>query len=133
MFRKITIVLTLLSVLALGMVASHADDVDPSVPAISDGRVNSLDIAAPLAVYCQFDYPYDDVNVGVLRSVDVWGFVGDEIEQVISVPAADLTTADAGLLASQGSYGLYLEADGSLTTAGANYTFNWMPGETDNC
>jgi hypothetical protein len=129
--RKLRVWTVGLLVLALGVTAALADEVDDSVPAISDGRVNSLDIAAPLAVYCQFDYPYaDDENVGVLDEIEIWAFVGDEIQKVISASAADLENG-AGLIAS--GYALYLEDDGSLTASGANYAFNWQHGETDNC
>lgn len=121
------------------MVFAVAVSADEDVPAISDGRINSTDIAAPVAIYPYYSYPYaDDVNMGVLDTIDFWGKVwdGDEFEKIMSVTSAEIAAADtssgeAALIASNFGYALYKETDGSLTLVappdfeGKGYQFNW--------
>ncbi len=131
--------MVLLAVLAMAAFAvsivSAADDTT-SLPTINDGRVNEFDIAAPVAIYDTYSYPYaDDVNMGVLDHIEFWGIPsgGDTIQKVMNVTHAEIVAAEpsAGssvLVASNDGYSLYHEVDGSLTLVGPfNYTFNWTP------
>lgn len=135
----------LLSVMALAILvmagAAFADVDSAGVPYIPDGRANLYDIAAPVAVYCSFDYPYaDDVNMGVLSDIQAWAMTGIEGEftKVIDVTPADIADAlkaadGTKVVQSSEGYTLYQESDGSLTLVGGNYQFNWTPGDVTNC
>jgi hypothetical protein len=130
-------------VLAVGVGAISAQD--EAVPAISDGRVNSTDLAATAVVYCEFAYPdLEDPNAGVLDHIEVWGVNPDAyFEQVIYVTADEIDAAGVGstaskLLAQGNGYSLYRETDGSFTVTspadaeGKVYSFNWEHGD-QNC
>jgi hypothetical protein len=130
--RTVKFVLMLMLVLVIGVGVIHAED-DEYVPTIEDGRVNELDIAAPLAVYCKFVYPHsDDVNKAELDSIEVWGLnSAGNGEQVLTVTAAELSAASNGLVKAQNGY--QLSRRGSLITAsGAGYSFSWRLGAI-NC
>ncbi len=125
-----------LSVFAVSIVGAEDNSTD-YLPTINDGRVNEYDIAAPVAIYDVYSYPYaDDVDMGVLDHIEFWGIPSgsDTIQKVMNVTAAEITAATptAGssvLVASNAGYSLYKEVDGSLTlVAPFNYTFNWTPG-----
>ncbi len=132
--------LVLLAVLAMAVFAVSivsADDDTTNLPTINDGRVNAYDIAAPVAIYDTYSYPYaDDVNMGVLDHIEFWGIPsgGDSIQKIMNVTAADIaavtpTAGSSALVASNAGYSLYEEIDGSLTLVGPfNYVFNWTPG-----
>ncbi len=129
--------MVLLAVLAMAVfaVAVSAEDDSTSLPTINDGRVNEYDIAAPVAIYDVYSYPYaDDVNMGVLDHIEFWGIPsgGDTIQKVMNVTAAEINaaapTGSSVLVASNAGYSLYEEVDGSLTLVGPfNYVFNWTP------
>jgi hypothetical protein len=136
MKRSIRIV-SLLAVLSLFVFAAvaYADDDTVPVPTIADGRINAHDVAAPVAIFAYYDYPYaDDINLGVLDHLEFWGFTGsDSIEKMMNVTANDIASAEVTdgtsvLIASANGYGLYKEADGSLTLSAPayGYQFNWV-------
>ncbi len=133
--RRFYIVMVSVFVLVLSITgAALADDIDETLPSIRDGRVNVHDIAAPLVVYCTFEHPdADDPDMSVMSGVEIWAFVDDEIEQVITFSSEALEKSSPGLLASGKGYALYLEADSSLTATGPLYAFNWQPGDTEGC
>jgi hypothetical protein len=136
----------LLFVLALvvGVGAAAADDGD-DVPTINDGRVNSWDIAAPVVVYCTFEYPdADDPDAGVFSTVELWSVVRtDGVDQgslALEVSAEEIDAAgyssDADtLIASASGFSLYRASDASLfVTAPADaegkvYRFSWEFGD----
>ncbi|MFN8379628.1 MAG: hypothetical protein U0452_13260 [Anaerolineae bacterium] len=138
------VVLALLLVAAIGVSAEDEE----TVPAFNDGRVNSTDIAAPVAVYCEIVYPYsDDVNVGVFNSASLWGLThaaDGEFHELLTVTADDVASAQASgtqvLVAQAYGFSLYANTDGSLTVVAPTfeegkepYQFTWTPGETANC
>lgn len=141
--RYLKSILLLVVVLALGVGALQAQDAE-NVPTIADGRVNSWDLAAPVAVYCHFSYPYaDDVNMGVFDNLELWGLTGDQFELVATVTAAEIKAAGSApsaptLLTTARGYSLYREPDGSFTVTAAPdaegkvYSFNWSFG-AQNC
>ncbi|MCC6616148.1 MAG: hypothetical protein IT320_21940 [Anaerolineae bacterium] len=143
--RNWKMVLLLVVVLALGVGVVQAQDEEENVPTISDGRVNSWDIAAPVVVYCTFEYPNpDDVNAGVFDTIELWGATGeDEFQLVATVTADEIEAAgvdaeSSTVLTSAFGYSLYRAADGSFTVAAAPdaegkvYSFNWSFGD-QNC
>ena len=150
MFRKskstLIIALALSLVLAAFVGGVSADDTE-TVPAITDGRVNGVDIAAPVAVFCELTYPYaDDVNLGVLDSVTLWGLTNSDdgiFHEVSTVSADTIAAAQAAggqvLVSEAYGYSLYANADGSLTVVappdaeGKVYQFTWTPGDAINC
>ncbi|MFN8452396.1 MAG: hypothetical protein U0521_28290 [Anaerolineae bacterium] len=119
----------LVMLVAAAVVSADDDTVD--LPQIADGRVNSYDIAAPVAIYDYYAYPYaDDVDAGVLDRIEFWGLDGQKVltvsrQQLVDTP---ITTGSSALVASGNGYSLYKEADGSLTAVVGNYQFNWTPG-----
>ncbi len=137
MKHKFTRSLSIFAVVALLLMSFAAaayaeDDVDGAH--FTDGRINSLDIDSPVAIYAIYDYPYaDDVNMGVLDRIEFWGVISDDrIEKVLDVTADDILAADSGEAVATGfGYTLYREADGSLTLVapanadGSVYRFNW--------
>lgn len=127
-----------LSVFAVAVVGAEDTSTD-YLPTINDGRVNEYDIAAPVAIYDYYAYPYaDDVDMGVLDHIEFWGFPwganDNDIQKVMNVTAAEINAATPAanasvLVASNAGYSLYKEVDGSLTLVGpSNYVFNWTPG-----
>ncbi len=138
--NRILVVVMALSLMIFAVGASAQED-DSAVPTFDDGRVNNLDIAAPVAIYQYYSYPYsEDVNFGVLDDIQFWGITGSgSIEKVLDVSRTDIlnttvTSGSSALLASNQGYSVYKEANGSLTViapsdaAGSDYQFNWMPG-----
>ena len=122
-------------VLAVGVGAISAQEEE--IPAISDGRVNSWDLAASAVVYCEFEYPdADDPNAGVLDHIEVWGLnPEDYFEQVIYITAEVIDETDVNsnvstVLETGNGYSLYREIDGSFTVTsptdaeGKLYSFN---------
>jgi hypothetical protein len=136
-FNRAVVVLAALVVMALGVMAVSAqEDTDTSyLPTIADGRVNLYDIAAPVAIYDVYAYPYaDNVNAGVLDRIEFWGLdTSGSIQKVLQVTTADILNSanDATastLVASNEGYSLYKETDGSLTlVAPDSYQYNWTP------
>jgi hypothetical protein len=122
-------------VLALGAIGVRAAEDDTLPPSFTDGRLNAYDTAAPLAVYCHFEYPYaSDVNRGELDRIEVWGYVGEFIKPVISVDAETIDeigvdAAEDQAIASSDGYGLWRASDGSFYVTGPNYRFNWERGD----
>lgn len=126
--------------LSLMMFAVAAYAQDSAVPTFDDGRVNNLDIAAPVAIYQLYSYPYsEDVNFGVLSDVQLWGIAPNgSIEKVLDISRADIlntqvTSGTSVLLGASDGYSVYKEANGSLTVVGpadatgSAYQFNWVP------
>jgi hypothetical protein len=122
----IAVLLLALSMLALPSFAASSDE-DPS-PAFSDGRMNSFDVAAPVAVYV---VGYDEGN-----GLDFWtptGFEGAG-ELSLRVTGDDIAKVDANpesatLIASaeNGTVSLYRLPDGSfqvLANAGTSGTYS---------
>lgn len=145
--RTLRIMMLFIAVLALGVGVIYAEDDSETmdVPTIDDGRVNSWDIAAPVVVFCEFDYPYaDDENMGVFDTMELWGATGeDEFQLVATVTAQEIEDAgvdadSSTLLVSAYGYSLYRETDGSFTVTAAPdadgkvYRFNWSFGD-QNC
>lgn len=147
--RNIKWLALVIMVLAVGSGAVSADDNTHKVADnqlyILDGRVNSWDVAAPVAVYCRFDYPYaDDVNMSVLTSIEVLGInYANNGELLFSVDAAAIDAAGTSpaqdtLLGSGGGTSLYRATDGQFYIVGpANekgepYIFTWERG-TQGC
>ncbi len=130
-------VVSMLMILSVGAVSANDEEV--VLPSIDDGRVNNFDLAAPVAVFCEFTYPYDDPNVGVLDRIDLWGLTGADdglFHEVASISAQAIETAKASaaqpdLLSQAYGYSLYLQADGSFTLVAAPdaegkvYEFSW--------
>jgi hypothetical protein len=123
----------------MGAGAAAADDAE-DVPMIEDGRVNAWDIAAPVVVYCTFEYPdEDDTDLGVLDSVELWSvFINEEDAAQGSlaltvtseeIDAAGVPADEAVVIATDNGVSLYRGVDGSLTAAGAGYTFTWEFGD----
>ncbi|MDX2162210.1 MAG: hypothetical protein SF162_12865 [bacterium] len=121
---------------------AEEDDDTVDLPRITDGRINYYDLAAPVAIFENYDYPYsDDPNMGVLESIEFWGLVGESFDKVLHVSVEDLEAvtddvelaAAAVAIASNFGYTLSLETDGSLTLTaptdanGVTYQFNWSP------
>jgi hypothetical protein len=140
--RLLKVVALAAVVLTVGVGVISAEE---GVPAISDGRVNSWDLAAPVIVYCQFEYPDpEDRDAGVLDYIELWGLNGEDyFEQVAVVTAEEIDAAGVNaeistLLVSGSGYSLYRETDGSFTAVapvdpeGKLYTFNWERGD-QNC
>lgn len=127
----LVLVFAALAMVVFAVAVSAEEDDTSYLPAISDGRVNSLDIDAPVAIYDLYAYPYaDDVNAGVLDRIEFWGLDG---QKVLEVERAQIVNAQASagtsvLVASGSGYSLYKEADGSLTAVVGAYVFNWTPG-----
>ncbi|MCB9450443.1 MAG: hypothetical protein H6672_03340 [Anaerolineaceae bacterium] len=146
--RKVSWLVLVMAVLAMGVVAVNAQDTHQVVDGvlyIQDGRVNSWDVAAPVAVYCRFDYPdADDVDYSVLSSIELLTInYADEGELTLSVDAAQIdavgeTPAENTLIAAAGGYGLYRATNGSLyvvgpaDASGNPYIFVWNRGD-QNC
>ncbi len=133
---RLMVLLTVMALAVFAVSVVSAQDDSTNLPTINDGRVNEFDIAAPVAIYDYYSYPYaDDVNMGVLDHIEFWGIPsgGDNIQKVMNVTAAEIVAADTSagssvLVASNDGYSLYKEVDGSLTLVGPfNYTFNWTP------
>lgn len=146
--RKVKWLVLVIAVLAVGVVAVNAQDTHQIVDGqlyIKDGRVNSWDVAAPVAVYCRFDHPYaDDVDMSVLTSIELLGinYAGNG-ELVLSVDAAQIdavgeTPAEDTLIAAADGFSLYRAATGSLYVVGPAdgsgnpYLFVWDRG-TEGC
>ena len=140
MKRNVSRIASLFAVLSLLVfaVVVHAEDNTEYLPSIDDGRINNLDVAAPVAIFAYYDYPYaDDVNLGVLDHLEFWGLTGgDSFEKVMNVTindiqAAEVTDGTSVLIASGSGYNLYKEADGTLTLVapadaeGKVYQYNW--------
>ena len=135
-FNRMVMVVAALVMMVFAVAAVSADDSNTSyLPTINDGRVNEYDIAAPVAIYDLYDYPYADVNVGVLDRVEFWGLDGSgTIQKVLQVSKANIvnatvTSGSSVLVASGDGYSLYKEANGSLTLVAPidSYSFNWTP------
>jgi hypothetical protein len=138
-FSTLIVTVMALSLMVFAFSASAADEDTATLPSINDGRVNKFDIAAPVAIFEHFIYPYsDDVNYGVLDTIEFWGNTGgDSFEKVLEVTRAEIEAASPDttsvLVASGFGYSLYKEVDGSLTlvapadAAGNAYQFNWTP------
>jgi hypothetical protein len=123
----------------VGVGAAAADDAE-DVPMIEDGRVNAWDIAAPVVVYCTFEYPdADDTDLGVLDSVELWSvFINEEDAAQGSlaltvtseeIDAAGVPVDEAVVIATDNGVSLYRGVDGSLTAAAGGYTFTWEFGD----
>ena len=129
--NRMVIVFAALVMMVFAVAAVSADDTDTSyLPTINDGRVNEYDIAAPVAIYDLYDYPYvDDVNAGVLDRIEFWGVDGQKIlevsrEQIVN---AAPTSGSSVLVATGSGLSLYKEVDGSLTLIDGSYLYNWTP------
>jgi hypothetical protein len=139
---KVTVLLAF--VLTIGVSAIFADE-DDSVPMIEDGRVNAWDIAAPVVIYCTFDYPYsDDPDMGVLDTIELWALVtiDDNVQGSMVLEVSADTIEEVGystdsdtVIASASGFTLVRATDASLyVTAPADaegkvYSFSWEFGD----
>ena len=139
-FSTLIVTVAALALMVFAFSASAADEDTVDLPSINDGRVNNFDIAAPVAIYDFYIYPYaDDINLGVLDTIEFWGNIGsDSFEKVFEISRAEIEAAvtdgtSSVLLKSGYGYSLYMEVDGSLTLLapadfeGKVYQFNWTP------
>lgn len=133
--RTISLIAVLTVVLAAFAAVAYADDA-VELPRFTDGRINAHDIDAPVAIFAFYDYPYaDDVDLGVLDRIEIWGYINSEqIDKILEVSAADILAADhsegSAVVASAHGCTLYRESDGSLTLVathldGTPYQYNW--------
>jgi hypothetical protein len=134
--------------LMVGVGFAAAEDETEDVPVIADGRVNSWEVAAPVVIYCDFEgYSLDDgTEYSVMTQLDLYAlpYSDGAWENVVSVSADALADAMADereesvLLVGNLGYGLYLNADDSLTATapadaeGKVYNFSWNLGD-QNC
>ncbi len=130
-FNRIVIVFAALVMMVFAVASVSADSTDTSyLPTINDGRVNEYDIAAPVAIYDLYDYPFaDNVNMGVLDRVEFWGTNGQKVLEVsrAQIVSAVPTSGSSVLVASGSGLSLYKEVDGSLTLIDGSYLYNWTP------
>ena len=139
-FIKWLVLVVATSAIGVGAISAEED-----VPAISDGRVNSWDLAAPVIVYCEFEHPdTSDTDLSILDYIELWGVNPDGyfeqvlIESAEEIDAAGVPTGTSVLLGSGNGYSLYRETDGSFTATapgdaeGKVYSFNWERGD-QNC
>lgn len=131
---KLTLAAVAVLVLAFAAFGVRAAE-DTPPPSFTDGRLNAYDTAAPLAVYCKFEYPdASDLNKGELERIEVWGYVGEFINSVISVNAETIdeigvdSTADQELASNEG-YSLWRASNGGFYVTGPNYRFDWKRGD----
>lgn len=143
----ISAVLAALMVVSFGVVSAQDDEED--LPNISDDRVNNFDLAAPVAVYCEYDYPFeDDPNVGVLQDIELWALTDadDGLFSQVAVVSGDALSAaiqdlegDASVLAQSSGYTLWLLDEDTLQVIapadfeGKVYDFSWDLGSTVRC
>ncbi|MFN8529466.1 MAG: hypothetical protein U0670_12710 [Anaerolineae bacterium] len=138
---KRTLAITMAAVSLIAGAAVYAgDDSTAELPTIHDGRINEFDINATVVIYENYVYPYeDDVNMGVLDSIEFWMVNSDGlVVKAMEVPASVITSAEVTgdtsvLIAAENGVALYKEVDGSLTVVGVPqsdgtaYHFNWTP------
>jgi uncharacterized protein involved in high-affinity Fe2+ transport len=133
--------------LMVGVGIAAADDTE-DVPVISDGRVNSWQVAATVVIYCDFEgYSLEDgTKYSVMMQIDLYAlpYSDGSWENVVSVSADELSDAmaeereESVLVAGNLGYGLYLNVDDSLTATapgdaeGKVYSFTWNLGD-QNC
>lgn len=139
------VMVILCGLLLLGAGAIYAEDEAMPDGHINDGRVNYWDLAAPIAVYCNFDNPdINDPDYSVFESVSLWGInaegsgyhvltvTSDEIDEI------GYTTSENIEIASEDGFTLNRATDGSLyvisplDSEGKFYTFSWELGN-QNC
>lgn len=149
-FRRsilISAVLAALMVVSFGVVGAQDDEED--LPTINDDRVNNYDLAAPVAVYCEYDYPFeDDPNVGVLQDIELWALTDADdglFSQVALVSGNEVSAAIQDLdgeplvLAQSAGYSLWLLDEDTLQVIapadfeGKVYDFSWDLGSTVRC
>ncbi len=161
MIKKITLILSVTAVLALGGVHVYADSDDnlpPACPAvydeesgtwtaayICDGRLNSFDLTAPVAVYYRrADVPewvattdedgetvYEQRMTQEISAISVWAIDGNGVgQEAMLVPMSEVSAAIASgastLIAQQNGITLGYSASGYLYIATlGGYTFAW--------
>ncbi len=152
MFKRLVLFTTLVVIL-LSLVAVQAGESPkpPPVPTngyIKDGRLNGADVAAPVAVYYTYDtvrkpgdwkYPFYDVKV--LRGVQILAInpKTNTGSLALEVSAADIAKIvdkaghkDGTLVAENNGYAMYFSSSNWFwitTPADANgktYTFQWQ-------
>lgn len=107
MFRKqfasLVLVVAIVSVSAVGFVSAAETSEEP-VPTFLDGRINSFDAAAPVAVF--------PVDYGTGMGLDIWraNEFGAAFELRVSpeeIAAVDSSPEEATLIAAEGGTALY--------------------------
>lgn len=161
MFKKVTLILSVIALLAFGAVHVFADSDSGDASAcpavydensgtwtsayICDGRLNSFDLMAPVAVY----YRYTNVPVQVettdadgntvveqqmnqvVSAISVWAIDGDGVGQEalvvpISTVSAIVMAGNSAIIAQQNGLTLGYSANGYLYLNAYNgYTFYW--------
>ncbi len=143
--RSFKVIIMLCGLLLLGVGVIYAEDEPVPDGHIDDGRVNYWDLAAPVAVYCDFDNPdTDDPDYSVFESVDLWGInsegsgyhvltvTSDEIDEI------GYSTDENIEISNEDGFSLNRGTDGSLyvvspaNSEGKVYTFSWERGD-QNC
>lgn len=136
---KMALVFSALAVAVIGVGAAAAQEHNG---VIADGRVNSWDLAAPVAVYCTFENPdIEDPDYSEFSGIELWGINEDsEGRLILTVDAETISEvgvdADEALeIASAEGFTLYRNADGSFAVIapadfeGKTYSFSWEFGD----
>jgi hypothetical protein len=134
-------------VLLLGVGAASANDTAVQIGEqlyILDGRVNSWDVAAPVAVYCQHESPEadnSDTDRDSLAGIELLAInASNNGELALRVDGTDIAAvgenpASATLLGSSNGYSLYRAPGGSFYVVappdeeGKVYSFVWEEGD----
>jgi hypothetical protein len=137
--RYIKLSLIAMLVLALGVSVAFADEPDNQIPYINDGRVNSWELAAPAAVFCQYEYDDPIAPSEILFDrIDVYNTNSGQL--LFSIPQEVLENSFANEpVAQQDGFSLYQPQPGAFTVTlnaptgdGNVYEFSWERGD-QNC
>lgn len=137
--NKTALILALTAILTMGVIGVQAEDDDDSAMddgRVSDGRVNYEDPAAPVAIYCVFEYTDpSDPNLGIFTGIDVLQINSEGQGEGLLYASTDLIAAadplESAIIAETAGAGLYLNSDGYSVITPA-YSFSWQPGAI-NC
>lgn len=132
--NKTALVLALMAILTMGVIGVQAEDDESAMDdgRVNDGRVNYEDPAAPVAIYCVFEYTNpSDPNLGIFTGIDVLQINSEgQGEGLLYASADEIAAADpleTTALAESAGAGLYLNGDGYSVII-PTYSFSWQPG-----